>query len=194
MVLSNSERQARHRDKRDAEIEALRNALIKACKEIEQLRAVDVPPSGAAALSEARKETERLRRENVAQRAYYEGVLASRAARKAKTAAADQAAAEKYADDDRVTLLEKLVQADKQLAASKSRIKNLDAEIVWFRRERQRIMTPSRMSRRLHRQVLGWLHPDRAHNDEEERRKLTKVFQEFSVIEFTFPNREPPVT
>jgi hypothetical protein len=194
MVLSNSERQARHRDKRDAEIEALHNALTKACKEIEHLRAVDVPPSDSAALSEARKETERLRRENVAQRAYYEEMLARRAARKAKTAAADQAAAEKYADDDRVTLLEKLVQADKQLAASKSRIKNLDAEIVWFRRERQKIMTPSRMSRQLHRQVLGWLHPDRAHNDEEQRRKLNKVFQEFSAIEFTFPNREPPVT
>jgi hypothetical protein len=194
MGLSNSERQARHRDKRDAEIEALRNALIKACKEIDQLRAVDVPPSDNAALSEARKETERLRRENVTQRAHYEEMLARRAARKAKTAAADQAAAETYADDDRETLLEKLVQADKKLAASKSRIKTLDAEIVWFRRERQRIMTPSRMSRQLHRQVLGLLHPDRAPNDGEERRKLTKVFQEFSVIEFTFPNREPPVT
>jgi hypothetical protein len=193
MVLSNSERQARHRDKRDAEIEAIRNALIEARKEIAQLRA-DAPPSDNAALSEARKQTERLRRENVTQRAYYEEMLARRAARKAKTAAADQTAAEKYADDDRVTLLDKLVQADKHLAASKSRIKNLDANIVWFRKERHRIMTPSRMSRQLHRQVLGWLHPDRAHNDGEQRGKLTKVFQEFSEIEFTFPNREPPVT
>jgi hypothetical protein len=38
----------------------------------------------------------------------------------------------------------------------------------------------------LHRQVLGFLHPDRAHGDEALRKKLEKCFQEFSKVKFTF--------
>jgi hypothetical protein len=43
------------------------------------------------------------------------------------------------------------------------------------------------MSKELHRQVLGWLHPDRAGSDEAMRKKLDKCFKAFSVIEFKFP-------
>jgi hypothetical protein len=188
MALSNSERQARHRDKRDAEIEALRNApdnpeLVAARKEIDALRnTAKAPSTDSPELIAARKEIERLRSDNAALWALHTTRQAKTAARKAKTAAADATAAEKYADDDRATLLEKIVQADKQLATGKTRIKNLELKVSWLQER-----FPPRMSRQLYRQVLGFLHPDRAHNDEEQRLKLEKVFQEFSVIKFTFP-------
>jgi hypothetical protein len=135
MALSNSERQERWRVKRDAEIDALRNApdnpeLVAARKEIDALRnAAKAPSTDSPELIAARKEIERLRSENVALRTYYEEKLANQAARKAKTAAADQTAAEKYADDDRAMLLEKLVQADKRLAAAKTTVRNLKETI-----------------------------------------------------------------
>jgi len=192
MALSNAERQARSRAKRDAEIERLREAagkaapvsqeLAEARTEIERLRKAAVAPSSdGPELSEARKEIERLRSENAVYRVLLQAKQAKTAARKAKTAAADEAAAEQYADDDRATLLEKLVHADKQLAASKVRIKNLEAKVRYFTDR-----SPPRMSKRLHRQILGWLHPDRAHGDDAQRERLEKCFQEFSAIKFTF--------
>lgn len=156
--------------------------LVKARKEIERLRnAAPPPPSDSPALSEALKEIERLRSEVAVFKQLYERKQTDMAARKAKMAAADAAKAEMYADDDRAALIEKLVQADKQLMANKTRIKNV------VRRLNYLAATKPPMTKRLYRQVLASLHPDRAGKDEELRQTMTKYFQEFSAVKFTFP-------
>jgi hypothetical protein len=100
---------------------------------------------------------------------------------KAKRAAARAAASETPAEDE-ATLQEKLHHAEKLLAVNKTRIKNLVAEVRFLS-----AWAPPRISRRLHRQVLGFLHPDRAHKDDAMRKRLERCFQQFSVIKFTFP-------
>jgi hypothetical protein len=43
-----------------------------------------------------------------------------------------------------------------------------------------------RMTRKLHKQIRSLLHPDRAPNDEQMRRKLESAFQDFNAVEFEF--------
>ena len=69
-----------------------------------------------------------------------------------------------------------------------TRIKNLTLTVHLLVQERN--AKPPKLSKRLHRQVLGLLHPDRAPDDEALRKKLERCFQEFSVIKFTFPADE----
>jgi hypothetical protein len=171
MALTNAEKQARWRAKRDAEIERLRNAASAA------------PSSNSTPeLIAARKEIERLRSMIATQEKYYEERLAAQTVRKAKKAAADAAKAEGYVGDDAATLRAKLVQADEKLAAQKTRISKLEKRLEYLVHNR-----PPHMTKKLHRQVLAWLHPDRAHDDEEARKRLEKCFQEFSNIKFPFP-------
>jgi hypothetical protein len=151
--------------------------------EIERLRKAATASADSPELIEARAEIERLRNVNAAQWVYYEHEQAKRVARKAKAAAADAAAAEKYADEDRAAVVERLVKADKQLAANKTRIKILEAANDRFRRM---LTSPTRMSKQPRRLVRSYLHPDRAHKDEDQRWKLERCFQEFSAIKFEF--------
>ena len=83
--------------------------------------------------------------------------------------------------EEEATLLERFERSEKQLVASKTRIKNLKAMLD--------AKLPM-MTKRLHRQVLGLLHPDRALDDEAMRKKMEKCLQEFSVIKFKFPDNE----
>lgn len=139
------------------------------------------PPELIEEVERLRREVERLRSVNDALRQLYQ----EKQARRAKVAAADRVAAETYANDDRVTLLERLLKAEKQLAANRTRIKNLEEKVYWLRDH-----SPPRMSKQLYRQVLGLLHPDRAHGDEAMRQKLERCFKEFGAIKFTFPPKD----
>ena len=76
----------------------------------------------------------------------------------------------------------KLQQAEKLLKARNTQIKNLSQRLTWLANNRS-----PKMSKQLHRQVLSLLHPDLAHGDEAMRERLEKCFQEFSVVEFAFP-------
>jgi hypothetical protein len=191
MALSNAEKQARWRAKRAAEVEALRKA---AGQQQPHAKATAAP---SAELAEARREIERLRSENAAlktqaqdarQQGFQDAMTAfhgARAAqeaeaeaRKGKRAAAHEAAKKAAANlsaDAEKTLIEKLEHAERLLKARTTEVKNLKQKLHW---------TPPPMTKRLHRQVLGLLHPDRAHNDEAMRKRLERCFQEFSAIEF----------
>ena len=196
-AMTAAERQRRHRAKDVTNRSRNRSAgqLSRRALDVTKAEPVTKPAEPSAELIEARKKIDQLRSENSVLRlllAQHEGRQAETAAkqaaaRKAKKAAADAAAAEGYANDNREALLEKLVQANKQSTASKTRIKNLEAAIEHWRRV---VQSKPRMSRQLYRRVRGYLHPDRAHNDEDQRRKLEKCFQEFCAIEFTFPPKE----
>jgi DNA repair exonuclease SbcCD ATPase subunit len=181
MGLTNAEKQARWRAKRDAEIGRLR-------------KAAGAPSSDSPELIEARKEIERLRKENAALRAQkarpllpttVEEMLAAKRAveeaRKAKRTAARAAAPA----EDEATLQEKLRQAEKQLAANKTRIKNLNAklQVLSFN------PPPPRMSRWLHRQIRASVHPDNA-RDDTAKLKLNRCSQEFNAIKFEFLDDE----
>jgi hypothetical protein len=186
--MSDAERQARHRAKRKAEFERLRE--LAGANETVTLRSADHE------LIEARAEIDRLRKELIAARKppplpeTAEEMLAQqkvfreeqKAKRAAKRAADKALAAELYADDDKPTLQEKLKRAEHLLAARNILIKNLQMKVRCFENS-----SPPRMSKRLHRQVLGWLHPDRAHGDDGQRKILERCFQDFSSIKFTFP-------
>jgi chromosome segregation ATPase len=75
-------------------------------------------------------------------------------ARKAKRAAVKAAAAEKYADDDEVTLQEKLQQAEKLLAAKSTRVRNLERQLRWYDQQ------PGIMSFEAYSKIAKCLHPD----------------------------------
>ena len=109
--------------------------------------------------------------------------LAAAGAREAMIAAARAARAASVQQEAALDMSrEKLDRAEELLKARNTEISNLEATI-----RRLEEQSPPRMSRSLHRRVLGLLHPDRAHDDEELRRKLEKCFQDFSAIKFTFP-------
>jgi hypothetical protein len=145
MGLSNAERQARWRAKRDAEVERLRK---EAAREQPAAKAGAATPSPE--LIKAREEIERLRNENAALKAQRAGAGAgkrpmpppmpdtveewlaqAKAAKQTETEArkAKRAAAPETPAEDEATLLEKLEKAEKQLAANKTRIKNLSREL-----------------------------------------------------------------
>jgi hypothetical protein len=148
--------------------------LLAKLKEVEaelaRYQKVYPPP-----LPEKLEEWEAARRKAQAQ------AKAKREKEDAKREAAKAAAANMTPEEER-TVLEKLAQAEKLLQARNTQIGNLKRRLSYYTDTK-----PPRMSKRLHRQVLGWLHPDRAHNDEAMRRKLEKCFQQFSTIEFKFP-------
>jgi seryl-tRNA synthetase len=85
------------------------------------------------------------------------------------------------------TLREKLRDAEKQLANYKTRIKNLNGKVAVLTRmyDAMHKAKPILMSKRLHRDIRAFLHPDRA-NDAATAKKLTRIFQEFSDIKFAF--------
>ncbi|MFK4725849.1 chromosome segregation ATPase [Bradyrhizobium niftali] len=181
MGLTNAEKQARWRAKRDAEIERLRKAAA-------------APPPDQE-LIEARAEIERLRNELIAARAEierqraelarrldgtrlsmptYEELMASKAAQTAKRAAARAAtkarAAELYAAADEPTLQEKLMQAEKQLAAKSTRIKNLTGELRWYERNRPDIMDFVTFTK-----IAACLHADKDPPSVEQRTEAMKL-------------------
>jgi hypothetical protein len=173
-AMTAAERKRRQRDK------AVTKPVTKT-DVTEPVTKPEIDPAVLSELVEARKEVEKLRGENAVIRMLYEDKQAKTATRKAKAAAADRAVAEGYANEDHEALLEKLVQADKQLAANKTRIRNLTAKVGYLSDH-----FPPTMSKRLHRQVLGWLHPDRAHGDDVQRLDLEKCFRDFGAIKFRF--------
>ncbi|MCG2632858.1 hypothetical protein L6654_40425 [Bradyrhizobium sp. WYCCWR 13023] len=97
--------------------------------------------------------------------------------------AARAVAASRVPDDiEEPTLRERLGQVEMQLKARNTEIKNLKARVKHL--DEARKAAPPRMTKRLHRQIRAFLHPDRA--SPEEARRRTEVFQEFSAIKFIF--------
>ena len=106
-------------------------------------------------------------------------------AKKAKRAAGATRAAENYAGVDEATLQERLQRAELLHKADQTRIRNLTGKV----RVLQAMLNekPTQMPKRLHQQVLNFLHPDRAGSDEVMHKRLQRCFQEFSAIKFKFP-------
>jgi hypothetical protein len=46
------------------------------------------------------------------------------------------------------------------------------------------------MTRKLHREIRGFLHPDRAPDDAALRKRLERCFQSFGAVKFTFGERD----
>ena len=173
--------------KRDAEIERLRKAAAAPEKPQQ--------PTDSHDLAEARKEIERLRNELAGSRRQpppfprtAEEWLAQKQrgdeAQKVRRAAAREAAATMSAEEE-ATLQEKLQQAEKQLAANKTRIMNLTAHIRYVSFN----PPPPRMSKWLYRQIRALIHPDKV-RDDAAKLKPTKFSQEFNAIKFKFPDDE----
>jgi DNA repair exonuclease SbcCD ATPase subunit len=101
---------------------------------------------------------------------------------KARRAAAKALAAEKYADMDEKTLQERLESIERQLAAARTEIKNLKAKVRYLSQK-----SPPLMTKKLHRQVLSLLHPDRVPSSDPMHRKYERCFQDFSAVAFSFP-------
>ena len=110
-------------------------------------------------------------------------------ARKIKRAAAKAAAVEKYAAEDEPTLQERLYATERQLAAEKTRTRNLTSKLRALQADLSQ--KPPRMSKRLHKQVLALLHPDRVISSDPLNKKLERCFQEFSAVNFTFVEDAP---
>lgn len=81
------------------------------------------------------------------------------------------------------TLTEKLAQRDQQLKAAQTRVRNLKSELQ-SSYERKTI----RMSKPLFRQIHKALHPDQAHSDPKEYRRLTGLAQEFNNFKIVYPD------
>jgi hypothetical protein len=79
------------------------------------------------------------------------------------------------------TLREKLRNTEKQLASYKTRVKNLTMQVAALADTLK--AKPIPMSKRLHRQIRAWLHPDRA-TDADTKKMLERIFQEFERINF----------
>lgn len=169
MALTNAEKQARWRAKRDAEIERLRKAAA-------------APPPDQE-LIEARAEIERLRNELIAARAEIERLRAEelmtskaaadeeqKAKRAAARAAAKAKAAELYAGDDGPTLQEKLLNAEKQSAAKSTRIKRLTEELRWYEHRR-----PDIMGFATYAKIAACLHADKDPPSVEQRTEALKL-------------------
>lgn len=118
-----------------------------------------------------------------------EGLMARKAeAAKDRATAVRAAARTKIAGmtpEEERTVLERLEQAEKRLKARATEVKRLRAEVRYLADK-----APPRMSNRLRRQILGWLHPDRAAGDQAQQKQLEKCFQEFDAIEFALPPDE----
>jgi hypothetical protein len=121
--------------------------------------------------------------------------LAAMEVRQAIIAAARAARAATTRQEEALEALrDQLHRAEELLQDRNTEIANLKAKVRYFEQQ------SPRMTRSLHRQVLGLLHPDRAHRDEALRKKLEKCFQEFSAVTFTFvrsqdtTNVHPPST
>ena len=117
--------------------------------------------------------------------------LAAAGAREAMIAAVRAARAASVQQEAALdTLRKKLDRAEGLLEVRNTEIANLEATVRHLEATALRHLaeqSPPKMSRSLHRRVLGLLHPDRAPDDEELRRKLEECFQDFSAIKFTFP-------
>jgi DNA repair exonuclease SbcCD ATPase subunit len=189
MALTNAEKQARWRAKRDAETERLRNAaeaapsseLIEARKEIERLR------NEVAALKAGTPDRPRPRPFPRTAEEWAAALQAAEEERKAKRAGARLARAAARATapaaEDETTLQEKLEQAEKQLAANKTRISTLSRRL---RAREAALVEKPPMTRWLYRQIQAALHPDRVHGDDEKRMAMERCSKEFNALKFRF--------
>lgn len=112
--------------------------------------------------------------------AFAEAKLAATQERKA-TRERQKRAEAAMPDADRATLQEEVDNLRRLRAADRTQIRNLKARLSAVVRA-----TPPRMTKKLYRTVLGFLHPDRAHTDDEMRANLESCFQSFSAIEIMF--------
>jgi hypothetical protein len=50
--------------------------------------------------------------------------------------------------------------------------------------------TPPLMTKKLHKEVVSMLHPDRVAHDDPMFKKYERCLQEFNAVEFTFPHED----
>jgi chromosome segregation ATPase len=86
------------------------------------------------------------------------------------------------------SLSAKLESAERQLQGARSQVKNFKLHNAHLNRLLE--SKPPLMTRKLHREIRGFLHPDRAPDDAAQRKRLERCFQRFSAVKFTFDERD----
>jgi hypothetical protein len=81
------------------------------------------------------------------------------------------------------TLSEKLRLRDQQLKGAQTRARKLNAEMRMLATRKGVLM-----SKALFRQIHKILHPDQAHNDSVENRRLTELAKEFNALKIVYPD------
>ena len=86
------------------------------------------------------------------------------------------------------SLSTKLENAEQQLKETRTQVKNFKLHNAHLNRLLE--SKPPLMTRKLHREIRGFLHPDRAPDDAALRKRLERCFQSFGAVKFTFDERD----
>jgi hypothetical protein len=86
------------------------------------------------------------------------------------------------------SLSAKLESTEQQLQGARTQVKNFKLHNAHLNRLLESKLPL--MTRKLHREIRGFLHPDRAPGDAAQRKRLERCFQGFSAVKFTFDERD----